>query len=323
MTELRQGLHHLYLSGSPGTGIVELMISLAIGLSLSLAAITIYLSNKAAWTAQTNTARLQETGRFALHLLREDTRLAGYWGLNVSPQTIQNVEQISLENECTNGWATQYVYPVSLANNTNTGYTACIPDSDYKEGTDILTVRRSSNNTLDIADVQENGMYLYTSLTDGAVFIADADANLNKGIELRESPAALYHVTAHAYYIRPFSQKPGDGIPTLARESIQAGGVIAEPMAELIEDLQIIFGLDTNGDGNVDVYDNDGIDPMESDKVVSVIVEILARGDTAEAGYTNSRSYRIGDHTRIFNDGYRRQLFRDTVFLRNQMWPDT
>jgi type IV pilus assembly protein PilW len=308
---------------SPGTGIVELVIALAIGLSLSLAAITIYLNNKAAWRAQSNTAYLQETGRFALHLLREDTRLAGYWGLNVSPQTIENVEQISLDNECANGWATQYVDPVSLVNNTNNGYTACIPDSDYKKGSDILTVRRSSNNILDIAEVQKNGLYLYTSLTDGAVFIADADASLDEEVELVESPAALYLVTAHAYYIRPFSQMPGDGIPTLVRESIQASSVIAEPMAELIEDLQIIFGLDTNGDGNVDVYDNDGIDPGESDKVVSVIVEILARGDTAEAGYTNSRIYRIGDHTRTFNDGYRRQLFRDTVFLRNRKWPGT
>ena len=323
MKEPRRALHNMRLFGSPGTGIVELMVALAIGLSLSLAAIMIYLNNKAAWTVQGNIARLQETGRFALHLLREDTRLAGYWGLNVSPRTIQNVEQISLDNECANGWATQYVYPVSLANNTNNGHTACIPDSDYKEGTDILTVRRSSNNTLDIEEVQKNGLYLYTSLTDGAVFIADADANLDKEIELGESPAALYRVTAHAYYIRPFSQKPGDGIPTLVRETINADGVSAEPMAELVEDLQITFGLDANSDGNVDVYDNDGIDPGDSDKVVSVIVEILARGNTAEAGYTNRRSYRIGDHTRAFNDGYRRQLFRDTVFLRNGKWPGT
>ena len=323
MTNPRHGLHNLYLFGNTGTGIIELMIALAIGLLMSLAAVTIYLNNKAAWAAQSNTAHLQESGRFAMHLLREDIRLAGYWGLNLSPRTIHNVEQISLDNECTTGWASQYIVPVALANNTNADYTACIPDSDYKEGTDILTVRRSSINALDIAEVQENGLYLYTSLTDGTVFIADTDATLDKDIVLGESPAALYSVTAHAYYIRPFSQKRGDGIPTLVRESIRAGGVFAEPMAELVEDLQIIFGLDTNGDGNVNVYDNDGINPGESDKVVSVIVEILARGTTAEAGYTNSRSYRVGDHIRVFNDGYRRQLFRDAVFLRNRRGPGT
>ncbi len=62
--------------------LIELMISLVIGLSLSAAAILIYLNNKQAWVAQDNIARLQESGRFALQLLREDIRLAGYWGLN-------------------------------------------------------------------------------------------------------------------------------------------------------------------------------------------------------------------------------------------------
>lgn len=307
----------------PGMSLIELMVALAIGLALTGAAIMIYLNNRHAWSVQNNLGLLQENGRFALQILREDIRLAGYWGLNISPDTITNAEPIIMANECSSGWATRYTRPVEAGNNSNADYAGCIPDSDHKQNTDILTLRRASSERVDIDSITRSNMYLLTSLTEGVVFMADRDAMLDEGVDLDASPSAVHRVLAHAYYIRPFSGKKGDGIPTLMREVVSAGSVSAEPMVELVEDLQITFGLDSNGDGGVDVYDNDGIPAEEAGKVVTIVVEILVRTADSEAGYNNTREYRIGDRVRSFNDGFRRQVFRDTVYLRNHRGVDT
>lgn len=299
-----------------GTGLTELMIALVIGLVLSGAAITIYINNKHAYQVQDNTARLQENGRFALHLLREDIRLAGYWGLNTTPETISNIEAIALANECTTDWATDYTNPLSFVNNTNAGYRSCIPDADYKSNTDILTIRHSSSEPLINGDIAKDNIYLLTSLTEGAAFQAEAASAIDPGVSISESPKSLYLVLAHTYYIRPFSQS-GDDISTLVREKIIGGAVAAEPLVEYIEDFQITFGLDTDRDGSVDLYDKEGAFAGNIGTVVSIMVEVLARSPTAEAGYTNTRTYELGDQIYTVNDGFRRQVFRNTVFLRN------
>jgi len=322
MTTRHRKLQDAPYSGDRGVGLVELMVALALGLALSLAATLIYLDNKQTWSMQDNMSRIQETGRFAMRLLREEIRLAGYWGLNIAPVSITNAEPIVLTGECYRGWATSYTQFLRSANNSNVDYRSCIPDSDYMPDTDILTVLRSSSRTVDVGSIKAGHLYLYTSLTDGTVFIADADRKFDAGTELNEFPAALYAVRARAYYIRSFSSTTGDGIPTLVRETIGAGSVSAEPITELVEDLQLTFGLDSDGDGSVDVYEDGGIPGDDAKDVTTVVVEILVRAPESEAGYTNTREYRIGDIVRSFNDGYRRQIFKDTVFLRNRREPD-
>jgi type IV pilus assembly protein PilW len=297
--------------------LVELMVALALGLVLSGAAVTIYVNNKHAYQVQDNTSNLQENGRFALHLLREDIRMAGYWGLNYVPGEINNSEVIALGNECTAGWATDYVHPLTSVNNANTGFAPCIPDADYSSNTDILTIRHASSEPVARAAITENNVYLLTSLTEGVVFKADAASSIDDGVSVREFPTALYKVVAHVYYIRPWSRAVGDGIPALVREIIAGGAVVAEPLVEYVEDFQVTFGLDANSDGSVDRYDDNGVDTSDIDNVMSISAEVLVRAPAAEAGYTNTRTYQLGDRVYTLNDGFRRQVFRDTIFLRN------
>jgi len=302
---------------SRGMSLVELMVALVIGLVLSATTVMVYINNKHAYQVQNNTAILQENGRFALHLLREDIRMAGYWGLNYAPEDINNAETVTLDNECAPGWATDYSNPLASVNNANTGYTACIPNADYSGNTDILTVRHASSGPVASTAINENNVYLLTSLTEGTAFKADAASAVDAGVSVSESPTALYQVEAHVYYIRPWSRTVGDGIPTLVREVIAGGAVAAEPLVEYVEDFQVTFGIDSNGDGSVDLYDDNGADSSDIDHVMTVIVEVLARAPAVEAGYSNRRTYQLGDRVYTVNDGFRRQVFRDTIFLRN------
>lgn len=311
---LEQGPNHF----NRGMSLVELMIALVLGLVLSAAAVLIYDNNKHAYLVQNNTDNLQENGRYALHLLREDVRMAGFWGLNYRPEGITNADDpISLTDECTAGWATDYANPLDSVNNANTGYATCIPNADYKANTDILTVRHASSEPVDPGSIAQGSVYLLTSLTEGSAFEADAAGAIDAGVSITETPTSLYQVLAHAYYVRPYSQSAGDGIPTLVREIISGGKLAAEPLVEFVEDFQVTFGLDTDGNGSVDLYDDNGIDAATIGQVMSIIVEVLVRAATPEASYSNTRTYQLGDRIYTVNDRFRRQIFRDTIFVRN------
>ena len=301
-----------------GISLIELMIALVIGLVLAGAAIMIYSNSKHAFGVQVNIANVQENGRFALQLMQEDVRLAGYWGLNYRPSSINAVETITLTNECADGWSTRVTKPIDTLNNNNTAYASCIPDDDYKQGTDILTVRRASSAPVPDKDIIAGNVYLHSSLTSGVLFVADQDGTVDVGIDLGEAPVSSHRLIAHTYYVRPWSQIVGDGIPTLVRKVVSGTSMVAEPLVEHVEDLQVTFGLDIDADGNVDRYDNDGINTEEIDNVMTVIVEVLIRAPSGEADYTNNRTYRLGDQAEFIpGDNLRRQVFRETIFIRN------
>lgn len=63
-----------------GISLIELMISMVIGLILLAGVIGIFLSSQQAYRAQEASSRVQESGRFALDIIAHDARLAGYTG---------------------------------------------------------------------------------------------------------------------------------------------------------------------------------------------------------------------------------------------------
>lgn len=65
-----------------GFTMVELMVSLAIGLIITAAVSRVYLSNRDTYGTKEELSRLQENARFASEFLTRDLRMAGYTGCN-------------------------------------------------------------------------------------------------------------------------------------------------------------------------------------------------------------------------------------------------
>jgi len=63
-----------------GLSIVELMVSMTIGLIVLSLASYAYVANKRSWTFNDQDARLQDRGRYAISVINDDLRLAGYMG---------------------------------------------------------------------------------------------------------------------------------------------------------------------------------------------------------------------------------------------------
>jgi len=63
-----------------GLSLIELLVAIALGGILMGGAITLFINNRAAYEITNDMARLQESARFALHMMTEDLRMAGYVG---------------------------------------------------------------------------------------------------------------------------------------------------------------------------------------------------------------------------------------------------
>lgn len=161
---------------------------------------------------------------------------------------------------------------------------------------------------------------------------------------------------SHIYYIRDYAQTAGDGIPTLVRSEFDvAGGIPAHqpPLAlvEGIEGFRVELGVDSlsetgggidytsgvewanaenwttainRGDGipDDDYVHCDAVTPCIADtlaNVVAVKLYVLARSSTPTLGYTDTKTYALGDQVLgPFNDNFKRHVFTTTVRLVNK-----
>jgi type IV pilus assembly protein PilW len=63
-----------------GLSLIELMISITLGLVLMAGVVQMFVSSKTVFTTQQSMSRIQETGRLAIEFLSRDIRMAGFYG---------------------------------------------------------------------------------------------------------------------------------------------------------------------------------------------------------------------------------------------------
>ena len=97
-----------------------------------------------------------------------------------------------------------------------------------------------------------------------------------------------------------------------------AAAVLDEEIAPGVEDLQVRFGIDTNGDTNIDQYVNPGAVPANA-QVVSATIWLRIRAEERDFGFVDDTAYQYAGMAAAFtpNDNYRRILVSKTVHIRN------
>jgi len=73
-----------------GLTLIEIMVAMAIGMLLMTGTASMFISNKRIYKEQDEMGRLQEDARFAMQILIEDIRMAGYAGCADDIDDIQN-----------------------------------------------------------------------------------------------------------------------------------------------------------------------------------------------------------------------------------------
>lgn len=310
-----------------GLTLVELMVALAIGSFLMVGAIQIYAQSRHAFVINESIARVQETALFAMDTIEADLRMASNWGRNSRALAVEgrslagnlNPKGLPAPATCGAGWVLDLAMFVDGDNNAYT--LPCGANGGAQANSDVVTVRRVTV----AASVPEPGrLQIQSTRIQGELF---ADGIIPANYTAADS--STHNLLINSYYVAAQSDLiPGS--PTLRRKSLTTiGGVptiIDQEVAPGVENLQIQFGVDVDGDNDVDRYVNPGdpvYDPaavgyVPGARIISARIWLLVRGITPEVGIVDLRNYKPGDvDLGVYNDAFRRMQVSKTILLRN------
>ena len=321
---MRQATHYRV---QEGLTMVELMVALAIGSFLMIGAIQIYNQSRHAFVINESIARVQETAQFAMDTIEADLRMASNWGrtsrgLSIEGRSLQgspNPKVLAVPLDCGEDWSIELGTPVDGFNN-NWGLT-CAARNGAQLNSDTLTVRRASVNP---APLQAGRLQIQTTRVQGEIMDDGAVPPTFSPVD-----SETHNLLVSSYYVDNNSDLV-PGVPTLRRKVLGVQGansaVIDQEVAPGVENLQVQFGIDVNGDNTVDRYVNPGNQIYDPDapgyiagaRVLTARVWLVVRGVSVETGIRDQTIYAPGDvNLGAINDNFRRMQVSKTILLRN------
>ena len=112
-------------------------------------------------------------------------------------------------------------------------------------------------------------------------------------------------------------------VPVLMQGRLANRRMDFTPIIDGIEMIRFMYGVDINGDGDVDNYLNaanvpeNAWDNTNNNSILAIKMFVLTRNIMPDSKYTNTNTYQLGDLSFTANDNYRRLLFSSTVTLYN------
>lgn len=273
-----------------GFSIVELMVALAIGSLLLLALATLFINTSSARAEIDRASRQIESGRYAMQILSDEIRHAGYYGPLINAPT--NTASITtLPDPCSTTLSDiqndaflplQGYAGAATAAAIDPGKLACITAAaGYKPNTGVLVVRRADTTiatapgspTASAFNIQVSGC-----AGDPVAYILNTDAAGPYTLHSNGAPGCTPITSAPVATLSPFytriyyistcsgtdcSAAGADTVPTLKRIDIRPStavpSTVITPIVDGIENLQFDYGVDNapaTRDGIPDVYTN-------------------------------------------------------------------
>lgn len=337
--------HRRYRAKSPprqaGLTLVELMVALTVSLILLGGVVQIYSGSKTAYRMTENLSRLQENGRFAMEFLARDIRRADFWGClgtvsnitnNLDPGGGSGYAPFTDGIDGTDGGGT-LSDSITLAFASGTGLTVLTP---FMINT-AANLQVPAGNTLEQSDI-----VLVSDCTGGDIFqisnatpssgvlvhntgAATIPGNLNPGVcpiagvnphclsQTYSGDARLYAARSVAYTVK-LQDSDCDGTanvgapPALCRNGNE--------LVENVENMQVLYGEDTNADGVANRYVPAGTPNMNN--VVSVRVALLLRSTDSVLPQNATQNHTLLDVAVGPTDRILRRVFSSTITLRNR-----
>jgi len=328
-----------HLNRQSGISLVEILVSLVISLFLLGGIVQVYSGNKATFKFTGALAEIQETGRFALETMSQDLRLAGVWGcIAYDADDTENIN--SVLNPATVGAAYDpelhdFAAQTAVEGDNNTGLNASdslivrgakpgqsnvtgpfapvatpevtIAGNSRIEGNDFVLIARCGSNDLLIkedADIMQVTSSTYDNGTDTTLLTLDGAKT-----QRYENDASVIELQTVTYSIQ--NSTLGTNEPTLVRTEFD----VDEELVEGVEDLQVLYGVDEDGDRFPNRYFQAN-DVVDFSTVVSVRIMLLVRS-LDERVTEQPQTYTFNGVTVTPNDLRMRQVFTTTIALRN------
>lgn len=294
-----------------GFTLVELMISMTIGLLIIAGLLAAMLSSSTTGKTRERASAVQLSGRFAIDVMKRDIQHAGYLGIT-SLFAPDAPISFAVTNACDSAVVGQISQRVWGADDNPYAGT-CIPANRYGGG-DVLVVRRLSTNSV-AGPFASNLVYYHSAYEGGQPFIGPSAPDFS-GTN-RQPPYLNFLVQESVYYISPYTTSPTESprVPALYRLTLGSGpAMVPELVASGVEQMEIRYGV-FEPDGSARYVQASAVGDW--DNVTAVEVSLLVRNDAPEPGYRNTTTYTLGDEDVAVNDGFRRTVFTTVVQLRN------
>ena len=330
------------LARQTGLSLVELMISLTIGLVLLLGISTLIVQQNSTRIETEKSSRQIENGRYAMQLLHDDIQLAGFYGDYSPPSGITWTTPDPCDTTPANlGWnaATPQV-PVAIFGYagaaTDPTHTGCL--NNYQPNTDVLVIRRVSTVPNPAASAVPPTTFLQVSKCTAEAtltpFVLGTGGFILHQKDCASSPpgtlAELRPYIVRIYYISNCSVCGTDSIPTLKMMEFVGGARNPVPLVEGIENMQLDYGIDTTGARTLDINnncnnsvggdgapDNYATPPAAIDwpNVTALRINLLARNNDTTTGHADSKTYNMGIAGTVgpFGDTYKRHAYSQLV----------
>jgi type IV pilus assembly protein PilW len=225
-----------------GFSLVELMIASAIGLLLLTGLSMIFINSSDANRELQKTAQQIENGRYAVEVLSQDLRLAGFYGhlYDVGAITAPGSVPDPCEDSSASALLSALWFPVQgyggtvhsttpasdTAADVSSTTCAALTSANLKAGSDVLVIRRADTNALAAADVpEEDAFYIQANTSQaeiqlgGTVAVGSdkkADGTTAATLKLTNgaapAPAApIRRLHVRVYFVAPCSVGSGTG----------------------------------------------------------------------------------------------------------------
>lgn len=337
-----------------GLTLTELMVSVAISIAVLVALSNVYLGSRAAYRTNEALARVQEAGRVALDSIARDLRAAGDMGClsrGAQVTVYSNPRPAGLASTgAIHGYegAVGFSYPKGIERLSGDGQSDVmrilaidaiaradiVGESDVAAASITLADNRAGfepNDVLLASDCERAAIFTVTGVQSNPVRLLHGDAG-NGGLDTpahrisppfkAQSRAFVARLGSATYFIGR-SREIRNAPPSLYRADLDR----TERVAENVEDLDFLYGLDDDGDGAVDRYLRaDQIGGGRWNDVLSVRVGlVVVSAEAAVPGGGQVVRLRDIDGDTVLDaqpaagDRRLRQVFTTTVSLRNRL----
>ena len=343
MTMLRPMWRQRYDKQS-GLTLIELMVALVLSMVLMTGMISVFVANKRTYQVQEGLARLQENGRFAIHLLTRDIRGAGYWGCGTQTPNIINALNNGGSYAFSYGQAVDGFDAVGNSWSPTLDISISGASPSPNEGSDVVTLRFSEGGGARViqhnvpsadlkvvanADLNVDDIVMVSDCEDAAIFqitnlqtVSGTQTNVvhNTGtsdpgnafqdLGKKFLNAEIVRVRNRTYYVADGA----GGLPSLWRMD---DGRTPQELVEGVLQMQVLYGVDTDSDTSANQYVTAAA-VSDWTEVVSVRINLLM--ESIRDNVTDTpQSYTFNGSTVTAADKRLYKVFTSTVAIRNRL----
>lgn len=328
-----------------GFSLVELMVAIVVGLILVAGVIELFVNNKQMYRVQDAKARMQENGRYAMQILADNILSAGYTGCATRSASEPN-------NTLNDSGDFLWDFRIAIQGNDATGNNQWSPTLDPSivdplSGTDTLTIRRALPTSIRVtahpggtppgsADIQVNpgnglangDIILITDCISSAIFQITSNnpntsgslahntgtgspGNATQALGKNYTGSSVAKIDTVSFFIR----ENINGVPSLFQRISNSNSI---ELVEGIENMQVLFGLDTNSSRSIDVY-RPASAVTNWNQVASAQVSLLVSSIEDNLTVEGPQTYRFNGEVITPEDRRLRSVYTKTFTLRNKV----